>query len=98
MWELAREDGGDMWKLRDAIEAETPPEPPKLVWKAYGRTGEGKVRALDSARSCAVWPEATDEELMADDIKDRLEARLPKLKEDFKADMVALGFVWPEGV
>lgn len=55
---------------------------------------DGKERDLDAARSCAVWPDATDQELMADDLKERLEARLPALLERFCADMEALGFTF----
>jgi hypothetical protein len=56
--------------------------------------GEGKERELDSARHTAIWPEATDEELTAPGLKERLEARLPKLMEDFKAAIESLGFVY----
>ena len=53
---------------------------------------EGKERDLAAARRCAVWPDATDEELMADDLAERLKARLPALMEQFWADMRSLGF------
>lgn len=56
--------------------------------------GEGKARELDKARHAAIWPEATDEELTAPDLKDKLIARLPKLMEEFKAAMEELGFVY----
>lgn len=56
--------------------------------------GEGKERDFDAARRSAVWPEATDAELMADDLKERLEARLPALLLEFRRDMERLGFVW----
>ena len=55
---------------------------------------EGKERELDSARSAAVWPEATDEELTAPGLKERLEARLPALLVEFRAAVESLGFVW----
>lgn len=55
---------------------------------------EGKERDLNAARSCAIWPEVTDEELMSDDLKDNLVARLPGLLEEFKAAMEELGFVY----
>lgn len=54
----------------------------------------GKARELDAARNAAIWPEATDEELMADNLKEVLEARLPGLLVEFKAAMEELGFVW----
>lgn len=50
---------------------------------------------LDYARDTAVWPEATDAELLATNLKDALIARLPALLEKFKADMLAAGFLWP---
>ena len=53
-----------------------------------------KERRLDYARSCAVWPEATDEELLAPDLKARLEARLPALMADFQAAVESLGFTY----
>ena len=62
------------------------------------RVGEGKKRELDYARSSAVWPDATDEELMSPDLKEVLIARLPKLMADFKEAMLSVGFLWPEGV
>jgi hypothetical protein len=49
---------------------------------------------LDYARSSAVWPEATDEELNTDGLADRLNARKPQLMADFKAAMEELGFNW----
>jgi len=53
-----------------------------------------KARELDAARNTAIWPDATDEDLTTPGLEDRLKARLPKLLEDFKADMEALGFVF----
>lgn len=76
------------------VYANTKPCPVTLEWKAYGRTGEGKARELDAARRCAVWPEATDEELTAPDLEARLMARLPALMEEFKAAVESLGFVY----
>lgn len=57
---------------------------------------DGKTRELDAARRAAVWPEATDEELMAEPeaLKAALMARLPELLSRFRADIEALGFVW----
>lgn len=46
---------------------------------------------LEAARSCAVWPDATLEQLQ--DEKTLLE-RLPALLEEFKADMEGLGFTY----
>lgn len=76
------------------------PTPPSgtvtLKWEPWNRVGEGKARELAHARICAVWPEATDAELCADDLADKLRARLPALIAEFRADMLAAGFVWPE--
>jgi hypothetical protein len=55
---------------------------------------KGKKRELGHARSCAVWPDATDEQLLSPDFSEKLEARLPALIESFKADMLACGFIW----
>lgn len=54
--------------------------------------GEGKVRELDLARSTAVWQDATDEELLAPDLEAKLTARLPRLLDEFRRDIEALGF------
>ena len=59
--------------------------------------GEGKERELDGARRAAIWPEATDEDLTAPGLEDRLKARLPKLLEDFRAAVESLGLKWESG-
>jgi hypothetical protein len=53
--------------------------------------GEGKAPELEAARSAAIWPEATLAQL-----QDRaaLEARLPGLIAEFRADVEKLGFVF----
>jgi hypothetical protein len=45
-------------------------------------------------RNAAIWPEATDEQLMADDLKEQLEARLPALLAEFQAAVESLGFTF----
>tara|TARA_Y100000310_G_scaffold112119_1_gene110545 strand:- start:59 stop:526 length:468 start_codon:yes stop_codon:yes gene_type:complete len=50
--------------------------------------------SYDNARSSAVWPDATDEELTAPNLKERLEERLPALLADFRADVEAFGMEW----
>lgn len=57
---------------------------------------EGKARELDAARSTAVWPEATDEQLSQprEALRADLEARLPALIADFRADMDRCGLYW----
>jgi len=76
------------------VYAATKPAAVVVEWQPYGRTGKGKERDLDAARHCAVWPEATDEELTAPGLEQRLAARLPALVEAFAADMEKLGFVY----
>lgn len=58
--------------------------------------GEGKVRELDSARKTAIWPEATDDELMSDKfvLEKLLMDRLPGLLEAFRHDIESTGFLF----
>ncbi len=70
------------------------PAPITLEWRPSGITGEGKDRELDAARRCAIWPEATDEDLTAPGLKERLEARMPALLVEFRAAIESLGFTW----
>lgn len=58
------------------------------------RIGEGKERDLDAARSSACWADATDEELLSPNLKERLEARLENLLVEFRRDIEALGFTF----
>jgi len=44
---------------------------------------------LENARASAVWPEAENYGAF---LRETLEARLPKLMEEFEADMIGLGF------
>ena len=55
-----------------------------------------KLRNFDFARSAAVWPEATDADLcwVAEELKEKLLARLPALMAQFKSDIESLGFVY----
>lgn len=55
---------------------------------------EGKERDFDAARSCGVWPDATNEELSSDDLADKLAERLPALLGAFKADVESIGFTF----
>lgn len=88
-WELAAPE------TREVYAAEKP-APVLLEWKPYGRTGEGKARDFDAARSCAVWPDATDEQLSAepDELRAMLAARLPAIMAEFKAAVESLGFTY----
>lgn len=62
----------------------------RIVWDEK----TAKEANLDHARSSAVWPDATDEDLLAPGLKGRLQARLPRLMEEFKAAVESLGFVY----
>jgi hypothetical protein len=61
----------------------------KMVDCEYSKS-EGKEIDLKAARSCAVWPEAQFEDFT----REKLEARLPKLLEEFKAAVEELGFIF----
>lgn len=76
-------------------EAELPPVP-VLRWVPRYIEGKGKERDLAAARSCAIWPDATDEQLCAepDVLKAALLARLPALMQEFKAAVESLGFTY----
>lgn len=53
-----------------------------------------KVANLDYARSSAIWPDATDDELKAPDLAAKLAARLPALMIEFRAAVESLGFIY----
>ena len=59
---------------------------------------EGKLRDFKAARSCAAWPDATDEELSVppEELKAALLARAPNLLAAFRADMDAIGMLWEQ--
>lgn len=58
--------------------------------------GEGKARELEAARRAAIWHDATDADLMLppEELKAKLEARLPGLMLAFKTAVESLGFVY----
>lgn len=80
-------------------DAETAPDVPEVSsytrdcvqWVPVYRIGEGKVPDIDGARACAIWPNATLEQLQD---KDQLLFRLPELMREFKQDVENLGFVY----
>ncbi len=86
------------WELRmpetQRVYSHEKPAPVTLEWHPCGTTGEGKKRELDAARRAAVWPDATDEDLTAPGLEDRLLARLPALMAEFKAAVESLGFTY----
>lgn len=57
---------------------------------------EGKERNLDAARSCAVWPEATDQELCLprNELEKLLLDRLPGLLAEFKSAIESTGMIY----
>ena len=89
--EVASPDSSSRW-----VESESKPQNPgyTVQWEPLNREGEGKARELNAARSCAVWMDATDEELTAPGLEDRLKARLPGLLAEFRHDMEELGFTF----
>lgn len=90
-WELAFPERG----AREVYSHEKP-APVVCEWRAYGITGEGKARDFAAARSCAIWPDATDEQLSAepDQLRAMLAARLPALMAEFRAAVESLGFTY----
>jgi hypothetical protein len=97
-WILQAANGQPLHALDKYFDGDAPPDAPGLVYAPWLRVGEGKARELDHARSSACWPDATDDELTAPGLEDRLKTRLPALMEAFRADMLACGFLWPEPV
>jgi hypothetical protein len=100
VWERVMRDGtgqevsGGSGNWQDS--AEKPTETLTAAWEPVWVVGEGKARELDHARSSAVWPEATDAELMQDReaLTAALLARLPALMVEFKAAVESLGFTY----
>lgn len=98
-WRLGYAADSPAHKVGDYVDGARPAILPGLEWQPLLRIGEGKARDLAAARSTAVWPDATDAELMQepDALRAALAARLPALLAAFQADMRAAGFLWPEG-
>lgn len=103
-WKLAYVDsnGNEVEKPTSYVDSEIRPECSVTVaYVPWERVGEGKERQFDFARSCAVWPEATDEQLSMepDALRAVLAARLPQLLADFRAAINSTGFAWsPETI
>ena len=74
------------------------PVPVLVEYEPWCHEGEGKERDLAAARRCAVWPDATDEELCQEcpELEAALKARLPALLAEFKQAMLEIGFIYPE--
>lgn len=62
------------------------------IVKVITSWSKGKERELDLARSAAIWPDATDEDLTEPGLEQRLLDRLPALMERFRAVVEGLGF------
>lgn len=92
--------GADMvplFVLKKECEGDAPPlATPRLRWVPWCRVGEGKARDFAAARSSAVWPEATDEQLSLprEELRKLLEDRHAALCAAFKDDMLRAGFLW----
>lgn len=102
-WHLAWIDNGvekPLHEMPKQMDGEKPASNPVVAWVPWCHVGEGKARDFAAARSCAVWPEATDEELSADPatLKAALLARAPALCAAFRADVEAAGLTWAEPV
>ena len=108
--DIDRKDGAGRWReaaggcCHEEVAKYFPELAPFLKWHLCASNGPmhyiantvyhvGKKK-LDYARSTAIWPDATDAELCADDLKEKLEARLPALLADFQKDVESLGFVF----
>lgn len=81
----------EAWEFREAFDTCSP----EWVKFPTGKS-KGKERELDAARSCADWPEATDEELSVspDELKAALLARLPDMLARFESAVRGAGFFW----
>lgn len=66
----------------------------RMAYVPWCTAGEGKARNLDAARSTAIWPDATDEDLTSPGLEDRLRDRLPALMAEFRQAVESLGFVF----
>ena len=71
-----------------------PEEVVTLRWKPWMRIGDGKKRELDSARSIACWPDATDEQLSVEpnELAVMLINRLPAMMAEFHDAVIKMGF------
>lgn len=84
-----------LYKLETYRDSEAIPDCEyELIWHSWDKVGEGKARELDKARNAAIWPDATDEDLTAPGLEERLKARLPQLMQEFKTAVESLGFVY----
>lgn len=75
------------------IDSDTKPENPGIVLKyvPWCQVGEGKASELKAARACAIWEDATLEQLQD---KKLLQKRLPGLMREFKTAVESLGLIY----
>ena len=75
------------------LDAEIKPKPitGSLQYVAWYKTGEGKETNIEAARNCAIWEDASIEDLQNEQ---KLRERLPQLRENFKKDIESIGFVF----
>ncbi|QMV30038.1 hypothetical protein [Providencia phage vB_PreS-Stilesk] len=64
--------------------------------KIVTKYATGKERNFEAARSCGVWPDATDEQLSLprEELEKELMARLPALIQKMKDEITGAGFDW----
>jgi len=96
---IARNGAGDIVEVRGIAWANSENKPDRdgsLEWVPVTRVGEGKERDFAAARSTAIWPDATDEQLSSDpvELKRMLLDRLPGLLVEFQQDVESLGFTF----
>lgn len=87
----------ELYTLRNSTDSiEKPKCNFTLEYRPWCNIGEGKERDFSAARSCAVWPEATDADLSVskEELTEKLLARLPALLKEFQNDVESLGFVF----
>ncbi len=89
------------WELRTDkelphyVDSDTQPKETAMSrYVPWNIIGKGKERELDAARSCAVWPDATDEQLTSPALEMLLNSRLPALMADFQKVINDLGFTY----
>lgn len=87
---LQKSNEKDQAKIDEFVSDLLVPYTIEKVDSAYSLS-EGKPTDLDAARRAAVWPEATQEQLLDEDA---LKARLPELMAKFREDVEAMGLVW----
>lgn len=90
-------DGTPLWQVPHHTSLiSSDKQPPNIEWEPYYQIGEGKERDLDAARRCAIWPDATDEDLCRpkEELTILLNNRVVPIMWEFKEAMDSLGFVY----